>query len=108
MRWPNYYDNFHDHDDTFDDDNDDGENNEESNDGGDSSLKNRSDEILYRRRTTPDGPHRGGTQKQLSRSRAPGEETHLLGQKTHKRRRTTAVPLGTLRYFYVQFGTLVI
>ena len=97
-----------DDDDTFDDDNDDGENNEESNDGGDSSLKNRSDEILYRRRTTPDGPHRGGTQKQLSRSRAPGEETHLLGQKTHKRRRTTAVPLGTLRYFYVQFGTLVI
>ena len=65
--------------------NDDDENNGDSNDGGDSSLKNPSDEILYRRRTTPDRPHWGGTQKQLSRSHAPGEETHLLGQKTHRK-----------------------
>ena len=33
--------------------NDDDENNGDSNDGGDSSLKNPSDEILYQRRTTP-------------------------------------------------------
>ena len=49
----------------------------------------------------PDGPHRGGTQKQLSRSRAPGEETHLLGQKTHSSQRgggQLAVLLGTLSY----------
>ena len=33
--------------------NDDDENNGDSNDGGDSSLKNPSDAILYQKRTTP-------------------------------------------------------
>ena len=75
-------DTFDDHD-TLDDDNDE-ENNEESNDGGDASLRSAPDEILYRQRTTPDGPCGEGTQKHLPRYHVPVKKHICWGQKTHR------------------------